>query len=142
LLATLRAIQPVLDEEGVLVIGSEVPNLLEKGAASTLVVSEDVDVGVPIARHAEIKRRLLEVQGLRPSADEPSVWVPSTEDMIEVNFVGMDPTASLLEPAYVFEDEQLPLLVFAYLSFLRPGRVRMEGPRSVAENTPGLMLEA
>ena len=35
LLATLRAVQPVLQERGVLVVGSEVPNLLEHAAAST-----------------------------------------------------------------------------------------------------------
>jgi len=48
LLQTLRAIQPVLLEEGVLVAGSEVPNLLEPEARSTLVVSRDVDIAVPI----------------------------------------------------------------------------------------------
>jgi hypothetical protein len=44
LLATLRAVQPILDVRGVLVAGSEVPNLLEVDAASTLVVSQDVVV--------------------------------------------------------------------------------------------------
>jgi hypothetical protein len=33
LIATLRAVRPVLDEPGVLVLGSEVPNLLQEGAA-------------------------------------------------------------------------------------------------------------
>jgi hypothetical protein len=46
LIGTLR-VQPVLEEPGVLIVGSEVPNLLEPDAASTLVVSQDVDVGVP-----------------------------------------------------------------------------------------------
>jgi hypothetical protein len=32
LLETLRAIRPVLEEPGVLIAGSEVPNLLEAGA--------------------------------------------------------------------------------------------------------------
>jgi hypothetical protein len=49
LLATLREIEPVLVEPGVLVAGSEVPNLLEPGAASSLVVSQDVDIAVPVA---------------------------------------------------------------------------------------------
>jgi hypothetical protein len=40
LVATIRAARPVLETEGVLVVGSEVPNLLEPGAASTLVVSQ------------------------------------------------------------------------------------------------------
>jgi len=39
LLATLRAIRPVLEVPGILVVGSEVPNLIEPRAASTLVVS-------------------------------------------------------------------------------------------------------
>jgi hypothetical protein len=142
LIATLRAIQPVLDEPGVLVIGSEVPNLLEREAASTLVVSEDVDVGIPIARHAEIKKRLAEVSQLAPSPEEPSVWVPQSPALIEVNFVGFDPAAKLSEPAYVFEDPTLPLLVFAYLAFLRPGRVlEVEGVRVPLPRPAGLMLE-
>lgn len=39
LVGTLRCIRPLFDIPGVLVVGSEVPNLLEPGAASTLVVS-------------------------------------------------------------------------------------------------------
>ena len=92
LLATLRAIQPVLEESGVLVLGSEVPNLLEAGAASTLVISQNVDIAVLVSAHARVKGRLIAVRGLSPSPDEPSVWIPETDDMIEVNFIGMDPT--------------------------------------------------
>ena len=78
LAATIRAARPVLEEPGVLVVGSEVPNLLEPGAAATLVVSKDLDVGVPVDRHAAVKRRLDELVGLRPSKEEPSVWLPGT----------------------------------------------------------------
>jgi hypothetical protein len=142
LLATLRAMQPVLSVPGVLVIGSEVPNLLEKGAASTLVVSEDVDIGIPIANHAAVVERLVDVRGLHPSLSEPSVWVPDTADLIEVNFVGMDASADLSEPARVFEDPKLPLLVFAYLSFLREGRtLDVDGIRVPTPKPAGLMLE-
>ena len=35
---------------GVLIVGSEVPNLLQPHAASTLVVSQDVDVALPVDR--------------------------------------------------------------------------------------------
>lgn len=76
LLATLRAAAPVLEEPGVIVVGSEVPNLLERDAASTLVVSQDVDLAVPVSRHASVKGRLHRIRGLRPSAEEPSVWLP------------------------------------------------------------------
>ena len=54
LIRTLRAIQPVLDVPGVVIVGSEVPNLIEPGAASTLVVSEDVDIAVPLGVHADV----------------------------------------------------------------------------------------
>lgn len=37
LVATIRAARPVLETEGVLVVGSEVPNLLEPGAAAILL---------------------------------------------------------------------------------------------------------
>jgi hypothetical protein len=142
LLDTLRAIQPVLDVEGVLVVGSEVPNLLQHEAQSTLVVSEDVDVGVPVACHAEVKRRLQQIRALRPSEAEPSVWVPRDPHLIEVNFVGIDPAASLSEPAYVLEDDSFPLLVFAYLSFLLPARViEVDGVRVPLPRPAGLMLE-
>jgi hypothetical protein len=58
LVATIRAARPVIECPGVLVVGSEVPNLLERGAAATLVVSQDLDVGVPVGRHAALKERL------------------------------------------------------------------------------------
>jgi hypothetical protein len=72
----LRAIEPVLEVRGVLVAGSEVPNLLEAEAASTLVVSQDVDLAIPIAVHEDVKARLDQITRLVPSADVPSVWIP------------------------------------------------------------------
>ena len=65
LLATIRAAGPVLESADVLVVGSEVPNLLEPGLASTLVVSQDLDIGVPISRHAAVKARLPALRPLR-----------------------------------------------------------------------------
>ncbi len=75
LLATLRAVEPILDVQGVLVAGSEVPNLLEVDAAATLVVSQDVDLAIPVGVHDEVKARLDQITRLVPSPDEPSVWV-------------------------------------------------------------------
>ena len=72
LLATLRRLEPLFEEPGVMVVGSEVPNLLQPGVAATLVVSQDVDIGVPVSRHAALKRRLADLRGLHPSPDEPS----------------------------------------------------------------------
>ena len=141
LLATIRAARPVLESPGVLVIGSEVPNLLEPGAAATLVVSQDLDVGVPVGRHAAVKQRLPELSAFRASGDEPSVWTPRSPDLLEVNFVGMDPEQDPAE-AYVFDDDQLPLLVFGALSLVRPGaEVEIAGTRVCLPRLAGLLLE-
>jgi hypothetical protein len=142
LLGTLRRFQPVLDQPGVLVAGSEVPNLLQSDAASTLVVSDDVDIAVPVTAHAEVKQRLRSVLGFRPAPEEPSVWVPDDPCLIEVNFIGLDRRLKSAGESYVLDDPDLPLLVFGHLSLLRPDapvvveRVRIPLPRKA-----GLMAE-
>lgn len=131
----------MLEESGVLIVGSEVPNLLQPGAASTLVVSQDVDVGVTVACHTAVKRCVEVLSGFRPSAEEPSVLVPETDDLLEVNFVGMDPA---LDPGetYILEDAQLPLMVFGPLSLVKAGRViEIEGARLPLPRRAGLILE-
>lgn len=131
----------MLEVEGVLVIGSEVPNLLETGAASTLVVSQDVDVGVAVGSHAAVKTRLREVKDLHPSDEERSVWIPEDEGRIEVNFVGYDPDLDVSK-TYVLEDPELPLLVFGPLSLLRAGGVvDADGLAVPVPRAAGLMLE-
>ena len=141
LLATIRAARPVLETPGVLVVGSEVPNLLEPGAAATLVVSQDLDVGVPVGRHAAVKERLPELSAFRASPDEPSVWTPRSPDLLEVNFVGMDPEQDPAE-AYVLDDDQLPLLVFGALSLVVPGaEIEIAGTRVCLPRLAGLLLE-
>ncbi len=141
LLATIRAARPVLEQPGVLVVGSEVPNLLEPDAAATLIVSQDLDIGVPVDCHAAVKLRLGDIRDLVPSADEPSVWVPASRDLLEVNFVGIDPTQDPSE-AYVLEDERLPLLVFGALSLIEPGAaIDIEGTRVRLPRPAGLLLE-
>ena len=141
LLATIRAARPVLQGTGVLVVGSEVPNLLEPGAAATLVVSQDLDIGVPVGRHSEVKMRLSELSAFGASRDEPSVWMPRSPDLLEVNFVGMDPAQDPAE-AYVLEDDELPLLVFGALSLLSPGaEIEIEGTRIRLPRPAGLILE-
>lgn len=142
LLATLRAMQGVLDQPGVLIIGSEVPNLLEDEAATTLVVSQDVDVGVPVAAHGAVKQALTGVLGLQASRDEPSIWTPDSDALLEVNFVGMDAAISDAAESYVLDDDELPLLVFGQLSWLRPGRVvEVDGVRIPLPRVAGLLLE-
>ena len=142
LLATLRAVEPVLQEQGVMVAGSEVPNLLEPGARSTLIVSQDLDIAVPVERHAAVKARLREMRGLARSEEEPSVWLPQRADLLEVNFIGMDTRAERAGETYVFEDSELPLLVFSHLALLRPGQVLdIEGILVPLPRPAGLLLE-
>lgn len=141
LIATIAAAAPVLDVPGVLVVGSEVPNLLEPDAAATLVVSQDLDLGIPVGRHAEVKRRLPALAGFRPSPDEPSVWVPVDPSLLELNFVGID-AARDLDEAVVLDDPDLPLLVFGALRLLAPGpEVEIGGARLRLPRPAGLLLE-
>ncbi len=142
LLATLRALTPLFDEPGVMVVGSEVPNLLEPNAAATLVISQDVDLAVPVDRHGPIKRRLRELRGFHPSDEEPSVWLPDAAELLEVNFLGLDPRTRDSSDTYVLEDSELPLLVFGLLSLLRPGEpVRLGNLIVPVPRLSGLLLE-
>jgi hypothetical protein len=141
LIATIRAARPVLESPGVLVVGSEVPNLLEAGAAATLVVSQDLDVGVPVSGHAAVRERLGQLADFDPSVDEPSVWVPRSSDLLELNFLGIDPAQDPAE-AYVFEDDRLPLLVFGALSLVSRGaQIEVAGTRVALPRPAGLLLE-
>jgi hypothetical protein len=141
LIATIRAARPALESPGVLVVGSEVPNLLERDAAATLVVSQDLDIGVPVDRHAALKERLGGLDGFRPSAEEPSVWTPRAPELLELNFVGMDPSQDPAE-AYVLEDDLLPLLVFGALSLVSRGaEIEIAGTRLALPRPAGLLLE-
>jgi hypothetical protein len=144
LIATLRAVEPILEVPGVLVAGSEVPNLLEQGAASTLVVSQDVDLAIPTGVHQEVKARLSRIAQLVASEAEPSVWIPrdTGSDLIEVNFIGVD--ASIVDPVDTYElvDDRLPLMVFAPLSLLQPAApIEVDGLRIPVPRPAGLALE-
>lgn len=141
LVATIRAARPIVELPEILIIGSEVPNLLQPGAAATLVVSLDLDIGVPVHRHAAVRERLSDLVEFAPSADEPSVWMPHSPHLLEVNFVGMD-AAQDPGDAYVLEDDRLPLLVFGALSLVRPGAaIEVEGVRVRLPQPAGLLLE-
>lgn len=123
-----------------MVAGSQVPNLLEPEARSSLVVSQDVDIVVPIEKHDAVRQRLLKVNELEPSPDEPSVWLPKHPGIIEVNFIGTD-TARPGE-TYVFEDAELPLLVFGNLSLLRLGTpIEVDGLAIPVPRAAGLLAE-
>lgn len=142
LLGTLRLLRPILEEPGVLVVGSQVPNLLQPDAAATLVVSQDVDLAIPIDRVDRIKKRLREVEGLVQSAEEPSIFVPTSPALVEANFLGLDPTIRDASDTYVLEDPELPLMVFGPIGLLRPGPViDVEGLRIPLPRTGDLMIE-
>lgn len=142
LIGTLRLLRTVLDEPGVLVVGSEVPNLLQPGAASTLVVSQDVDIALPVERLESLKSRLRQLDGLIPSKDEPSVFVPTSPSLIEANFLGLDSSISEASETYVLEDPELPLMVFGPLGLLRPGPViEIDGLRIPLPRAADLMAE-
>lgn len=142
LIGTLRVLRPVLEEPGVLVVGSEVPNLLEPDAASTLVVSQDVDLALPVDRLHAFKSRLREIKDLVASVDEPSVYVPTSPAFIEVNFLGLDTRIREAHETYVLEDPELPLMVFGTLGLLRPGPiVEVEGLRVPLPKVADLMVE-
>lgn len=142
LLGTLRALKPILEEPGVLVVGSEVPNLLEPGASSTLVVSQDVDLAVHVDRTRAVKKRLPELRGFHPSADEPSVWLPESASLLEVNFLGLDPRTRDTSDSYVIDDPDFPLMVFGLLSLLQPGPpLEIEGLTVPLPRISGLLLE-
>ena len=141
-MATLRVLQPILEIPGVLVVGSEVPNLLQPGAASTLVVSQDVDIAVPLECVSRVKDRLGDLHGLTRSSDEPSVFIPTSSALIEANFLGLDRRIREAADTYVFEDPELPLMVFGPLGLLRPGPiVDVEGLRLPLPRVADLMVE-
>lgn len=142
LIQTLRALRPILEED-VLVIGSEVPNLLAEGQ-SVVIVSQDIDIGVPVSAHHRIRERLRELSEFRPSPNEPSVWLPNAGrgDLIEVNFVGMDPALDDISDSYVLEDDRLPLLVLGNLSLLEVGeRILVEDVRVPVPEPTSLLVE-
>lgn len=76
-----------------------------------------------IDRHDAVKQRLRELHDFSPSPDEPSVWLPRSPGLLEVNFLGMDPAQDPSE-AYVLDDDQLPLLVFGALSLVSPENLK------------------
>ena len=141
LVATIHAARTILEMPEILVIGSEVPNLLEPDAASTLVVSLDLDIGVPVQRQPAVKARLGDLLEFTPSPDEPSVWTPHASGLLEVHFVGMDSGQDPLD-VYLLEDDRLPLMVFGTLSLVRAGMaIEIEGTRVRVPRLAGLLLE-
>jgi len=142
LIGTLRLLRPVLEEPGVMVVGSEVPNQLQPEAAATLVVSQDVDLAIPVDRVDRIKTRLRKVEGLVPSVEEPSIFVPTVSALVEVNFLGWDPAIRDASETYVLEDPELPLMVFGPIGLLRPGPViHVKGLRIPLPRPADLMVE-
>jgi hypothetical protein len=122
--------------------GSQVPNLIQPGAASTLVVSQDVDLVIPVSAHAQVRAALARVTGYEPSSAEPSVWLPDDSTRLEINFIGRDPDLHENTDSYVLEDPILPLMVFGLLGFLREGEaIDAGGVRVPLPRPAGLLVE-
>jgi len=144
LVATVQVIRHVMKTPGVVVAGSEVPNFMSPFGGPLPVVSLDIDIAVPVESVAALKAHLRELKGLRPSDEEPSVWVPdgSVPDLIEVNFIGRDSDVTEIGDCRVFDDPDLPMMVFGALSLLRPGEVAcIEGVDVPLPRPAGLALE-
>jgi hypothetical protein len=106
------------------------------------VRSQDVDIGVEVSSHPAVKQQMRQIRDLRPSAEEPSVWLPARQGLIEVNFVGIDPALRDVGESYVLDDSELPLLVIGVLSLLKPGpRVEVEELRVPVPRPASLLLE-
>jgi hypothetical protein len=142
LFRSLASVQPILDVPGVMVGGSQVPNLLEPNAAATLVVSQDVDLVIPVSAHGKVRDALAHIHGYEPSTDEPSVWLPDDPQRLEINFIGSDSRVHENAESYVLDDSKLPLLVFGLLSFLREGAtIKVAGVRVRVPKPAGLLIE-
>jgi hypothetical protein len=97
---------------------------------------------VPVDRVEPVKNRLAEVRDLVPSSEEPSVYVPAAPELIEANFLGLDPRIRDASETYVLEDAELPLMVFGPLGLLRPGPVlELEGLRIPLPRAGDLIAE-
>ena len=70
------------------------------------------------------------------------MWVPESANLIEVNFIGIDPALRDTTESYVLDDPQLPLLVFGALSYLEPGApIEADGLTIPVPRPAGLILE-
>lgn len=88
-----------------------------------------------------MKARLADLAGFHPHGEEPSVLVPDSPGLIEVNLLGIDPGASIGD-AYVIEDEVLPLMVYGALALVRAGDpVVIAGLSIPVPRVAGLVLE-
>ena len=69
------------------------------------------------------------------------MWTPRSAELLELNFVGIDPAQDPAE-AYVLEDDRLPLLVFGALSLVSRGtEIEVGGTRVALPRPAGLLLE-
>ena len=142
LLKTLKAVVSIIEIPDILIGGSEVPNLIQPAVACNLVVSEDIDIVVPVPRHGTVKERIPELTMFRQSADEPSVLEPIDASLLEVNFIGLDRREEYSDETYILEDEDLPMIIFSRLSLLQPGEpVIVDGLRLPVPQPAGLLAE-
>lgn len=139
---TLKAITSIIEIPDILIGGSEVPNLIQPAAACSLVVSGDVDIVVPVPLHETVKERIPALTLFRQSIEEPSVLEPVDENLLEVNFIGLDRREEYSGETYILEDRDFPMIVFSRLSLLEPGEPVIVDDLSLPVPQPaGLLAE-
>lgn len=110
--------------------------------ASSLVVSEDLDLGIPGHAHGEVEARLSDMSLFAPFDEELSVWLPQADGLLELNFVGLPELGTPLSALYPVEGKRMNMLVFGTLGLLRPGKVlEIDGLRIPMPQRAGGMLE-
>ncbi len=140
LLMTIKDISDLFID-GVIVIGSEAPNLFSFYEKSPVIVSKDIDLGVDVKAHNGLKEKITGLQTFKISEDEPSVLTP-LGPQLEVNIVGIDRRLTDISESYVLEDSRLPMMVLGNLSLIEPGQViNIAGINVPMPKKAGLLLE-
>ncbi|MEW5692344.1 MAG: hypothetical protein AB1765_03500 [Candidatus Hydrogenedentota bacterium] len=140
LLNTLKILKDILPHT--IIIGSEVPNLIRINKKVDLFVSEDIDVGIPVLKFKIIKsgiKRLLKKYYV--SRDEPSILCPKTNELLEINFLGIDKNLDDLDDVYIFRDGLVSFIVFGTLSLIKGKKVSINGMKVILAEPASLLVE-
>ncbi len=139
LLETVKAARSLIEIPDVLVVGSQVPNLMQPTGSDLLVVSRDLDLAVTRQAIPDVKACLPTLTHFAPSSSEPAVLLPKSGNLLEVNLLGLDRDC---ERSYIREDPDLPLVFFGSLSLLKTGpRLVIAGVTVQLPECASLLLE-
>lgn len=128
LLNTLSILKKIPE---IIIIGSEVPNILSLSNDiddSNLFVSQDIDIGIPVKLADNVKFYLTYLeQYYTKSIFEPSVFLPNTEEYLEINFLGIDKRLYNFDEVYIYDNDNLSFMVFGNLSLIESQRIIVDG---------------